>query len=81
MIGISTKTIYAVVALHGLGMIRIGGVLKTDAFSDLCCTNNAVLKLFWEDIKKGIFEVFDVLSLSDLKSYRMKANKALNYSI
>lgn len=137
MIGISTKTIYAVAALHELGTIQTGGVLKikeiaaraatpqsfleqillelkkqgvltsvkgahggyklakelkditlreivlileTDAFSDLCRTNNAVLKLFWEDIKKKVSEVFDV-PLSELKNYQMKANKTLNYSI
>jgi Rrf2 family protein len=137
MIGISTKTIYAVAALHELGSATDGEVLKikeiaarasipqsfleqillelkkqgvllsikgahggyklakelkditlreivlileTDAFSDLCRTDNMTLKLFWEDIQKGVAEVFNV-PLSELKNYQMKANQTLNYSI
>ena len=137
MIGISTKTIYAVAALHELGSATDGEVLKikdiaarasipqsfleqillelkkqgvllsikgahggyklakelkditlreivlileTDAFSDICRTDNMTLKLFWEDIQKGVAEVFNV-PLSELKNYQMKANQTLNYSI
>jgi Rrf2 family protein len=137
MIGISTKTIYAVAALNELGSTTDGEVLKikdiaarasipqsfleqillelkkqgillsikgahggyrlakelkditlrdivlileTDAFSDICRTDNAALKLFWEDIQKGVSEVFSI-PLSELKSYEMKANQTLNYSI
>ncbi|MCF6207719.1 MAG: Rrf2 family transcriptional regulator [Sulfurovum sp.] len=137
MIGISTKTIYAVAALHELGATSDGEVLKikeiasrasvpqsfleqillelkkqgvltsikgahggyrlaksmkditlrdivlileTDAFSDICRTDNPTLKLFWEDIQKGVTEVFSI-PLSELKNYEMKANHTLNFSI
>jgi Rrf2 family protein len=137
MIGISTKTIYAVAALHELGSTTDGEVLKikeiaarasipqsfleqillelkkqgilmsvkgahggyrlakelkditlkdvvlileTDAFTDICRTDNMALKLFWEDIQKGVGEVFSI-PLSELKNYQMKANHTLNYSI
>jgi Rrf2 family protein len=137
MIGISTKTIYAVAALHELGSTSDGEVLKikeiaarasvpqsfleqillelkkqgilmsvkgahggyklakelkditlkdivlileTDAFTDICRTDNTALKLFWEDIQRGVSEVFSV-PLSELRNYQMKANHTLNYSI
>jgi len=137
MIGISTKTIYAVAALHELGAIpesevlkikeiasrasipqsfleqillelkkqgillsikgahggyrlakdlkditlkEIIAILETDTFSDIGRTDNMALKLFWEDIHKGIMDVFSI-PLSELKNYQMKANHALNYSI
>jgi Rrf2 family protein len=137
MIGISTKTVYAVAALHELGSIEVGKVLKikeiaakasipqnfleqillelrkegilssikgahggyklakalkdvtlkevmetleSDAFSDVCRTDNPTLKLFWSDITEKVEEVFDI-PLSELKNYQLKANQALNYSI
>ncbi|MCF6206601.1 MAG: Rrf2 family transcriptional regulator [Sulfurovum sp.] len=137
MIGISTKTIYAVAALYELGSTTDGDVLKikeiasrasipqsfleqillelkkqgvltsvkgahggyklakelkditlreivlileTDAFSDICRTDNMALKLFWEDVQKGVAEVFSI-PLSELKQYEMKANHTLNFSI
>ena len=55
-------------------------ILETDAFSDICRTDNPVLKLFWNDIKSGVSSVFDV-PLSELKNYQHKANEVLNYSI
>ncbi len=137
MTGISTKTIYAIAALHELGSIPQNEVLKikdiatrasvpqnfleqillelrkqkflssvkgahggyrlakelkdislkdiiivleTDALSDVCRTDNPALKLFWEDIKEGVFDVFDV-PLSELKNYQQKVDHTLNYSI
>ncbi|WP_295420780.1 Rrf2 family transcriptional regulator [Sulfurovum sp.] len=137
MTGISTKTIYAVAALHELGSIQGDEVLKikeiaarasvpqnfleqillelrkqgilasvkgarggyrlaknlkdvtlkdivmileTDALSDVCKTDNPALKLFWEDIREGVSNVFDV-PLCELKNYQQKANQTLNYSI
>lgn len=137
MTGISSKTIYAVAALHELSMIQNDAVLKikaiaeranvphnfleqillelrkqnilhsvkgahggyrlakqlkditlkdivmvleTDALSDVCRTNNPTLKLFWEDIREGVANVFDI-PLSELKNYQQKANHTLNYSI
>ncbi|PHR56028.1 MAG: Rrf2 family transcriptional regulator [Arcobacter sp.] len=55
-------------------------VLETDAFSDICRTDNPVLKLFWGDIKKGVMDVFDI-SLSELKTYQQQVNDTLDYSI
>ncbi len=137
MIGISTKTVYAVAAIYELGMeeeeniLKIkeiaqradvpqsfleqillelkkqgvltsvkganGGyklakdlkditlkeivsILETDAFSDICRTDNPALKLFWEDMRVKIEEVFDV-PLSELIQYQMKANGTLNFYI
>ncbi|MEA3434260.1 MAG: Rrf2 family transcriptional regulator [Campylobacterota bacterium] len=137
MTGISTKTIYAVAALHELGSIPEGEVLKikeiaarasvpqnfleqillelkkqgvlrsvkgayggyklakklkditlkdviiileADALSEICRTDNPTLKLFWEDIRAGVLNVFDI-PLSELKNYQETANQALNYSI
>ena len=136
MIGISTKTIYAIASLHeldsisGTEVLKIkeiaerasvpqnfleqillelrkqglltsikgarGGyrlardlkditlkevvmILETDALSDICRTDNPTLKLFWEDIREGVADVFDI-PLSELKNYQQKANKTLNYS-
>ncbi|WP_294954335.1 Rrf2 family transcriptional regulator [Sulfurovum sp.] len=137
MTGISTKTIYAVAALHELSQVQEDAVLKikdiasraavpqnfleqillelrkksilisvkgahggyklakplkditlkdivmileTDALSDVCRTDNPTLKLFWEDIREGVANVFDI-PLSELKNYQQKANHTLNYSI
>ncbi|AKF24630.1 hypothetical protein YH65_03930 [Sulfurovum lithotrophicum] len=137
MTGISTKTIYAVAALHELSQVQDDALLKikeiaaranvpqnfleqillelkkqhilvsikgahggyrlakqlkditlkdivmaleTDALSEVCRTNNPALKLFWEDIRDGVANVFDI-PLSELKSYQQKANDTLNYSI
>lgn len=137
MTGISTKTIYAVAALHELGSIQgnevlkikeiaarasvpqnfleqillelkkqgvltsvkgaYGGyklakklkditlkdvimILETDALSEICRTDNPTLKLFWEDIRAGVLNVFDI-PLSELKNYQETANQTLNYSI
>ncbi len=137
MTGISTKTIYAVAALHELGsmpeneVLKIkeiaarasvpqnfleqillelkkqgvltsikgarGGyklakklkditlkdvimILETDALSEICRTDNPTLKLFWEDIRAGVLNVFDI-PLSELKNYQETANQTLNYSI
>lgn len=137
MIGISTKTVYAVAALYELSSIEAGKVLKikeiaakasipqnfleqillelrkegilnsikgahggyklardlkditlrdvmqtleSDAFSDVCKTENPALKLFWADITTSVDGVFNI-PLSELKTYQLKANKALNFSI
>ena len=137
MIGISTKTVYAVAALYELGSIEAGKVLKikeiaakasipqnfleqillelrkegilssikgahggyklakdlkditlkeimqtleSDAFSDVCKTDDPALKLFWTDITESVGNVFDI-PLSELKTYQLKANKALDFSI
>ena len=137
MIGISTKTIYAVAALHEMGVVgdnqvlkikeiasragvpqsfleqillelkkqgvlvsikgahggyklgkdlkditlkEIVTILETDAFSDLCRTDNPALKLFWEDVQKRVEEVFEI-PLSELRNYQLKATHTLDFSI
>ena len=137
MIGISTKTIYAIAALHELGSIPENEVLKikeiaanasipqnfleqillelkkqgiltsikgahggyklakelkditlkdillileSDIFSDNCKTDNAALKLFWEDIRQNVSNLFEI-PLSELENYQLKADQTLNYSI
>jgi len=137
MIGISSKTVYAVAALQELGSIQGDEVLKikeiasnanipqnfleqillelkkqglltstkgahggyklakslkditlrdvvvileSDIFSDICKTDNEGLKLFWNDLKESVSEVFKI-PLSELKNYQLKATQTLNYSI
>lgn len=55
-------------------------ILESDSFTDICKTDNAGLKLFWEDLKENVRAAFDI-PLSELKNYQLKANKSLNYSI
>lgn len=137
MIGISTKTIYAVAAIHQLSLLEenerlnikslanrskapekflgqillelkkvkilnstkganggyvlaktlyditlkdIISTLETNAFEDICQTENPTLKLFWEDKQKEIMNVFD-MPLSELKMYHEKASQSFNYMI
>ena len=54
--------------------------LETDAFSDVCKTDNPALKLFWEDIREGVGNIFSQ-PLSELKTYQQKVDQTLNYSI
>lgn len=55
-------------------------ILESDIFSDNCKTDNAALKLFWEDLKQNVSTLFEI-PLSELKNYQLKANQTLNYSI
>ena len=55
-------------------------ILESDIFSDNCKTDNAALKLFWEDLKKNVSSQFEI-PLSELKNYQLKADQTLNYSI
>ena len=55
-------------------------VLESDIFSDIAQTDNPALKLFWEDIKENVAQVFEI-PLSELKNYELKASQTLNYSI
>lgn len=67
-------------ALKDITLKDIVMALETDALSEVCKTNNPVLKLFWEDVRDGVANVFDI-PLSELKQYQQKANQTLNYSI
>jgi len=137
MIGISTKTIYAMAAIHQLGLLEenerlnikalalranapekflsqillelkkvhilqskkganggyalgkklyeislkdIISTLETNAFEEICKTDNPTLKLFWEEKQKALMNVFDT-PLSELKIFHEKANQSFNYII
>jgi Rrf2 family protein len=137
MIGISTKTIYAMAAIHQLGLLEKneqlnikslalranapekflsqillelkkvhilestkganGGyslgkalydislkdviyTLETNAFEEICKTDNPTLKLFWEEKQKALMHVFDT-PLSELKIFHEQANQSFNYMI
>lgn len=137
MIGISTKTIYALAAIHQLGLLEenqrlnikslalrantpekfLGQILlelkkvhilkstkganggyalgkplnevslkdiiltlETNAFDEICQTNNPTLRIFWSDKQKALMDVFDT-PLSDLQMYHEKANQNFNYMI
>ena len=137
MIGISTKTVYALAAIHQLGLLEkderlniktlaqranapekflgqillelkkarilqstkganggytlaktlyeislkeIISTLETNAFEDVCQTDNPTLKLFWEEKQQLLIDVFDT-PLSELKMYHEKATKSFNYMI
>lgn len=137
MIGVSTKTIYALAAIHQLGLLAdnerlnikalalkanapekflgqillelkkahilqstkganggytlnkalseislkdIISTLETNAFEDICQTDNPTLKLFWEEKQEEIMKVFDT-PLSELKQYHEKATQNFNYMI
>ena len=137
MIGVSTKTIYAMAAIHQLGLLEeneqltikslalksnapekflsqillelkkahilvstkganggyslakklydislkdIISTLETNAFEEICKTNNPTLKLFWEEKQKALMHLFDT-PLSELKIFHEKANQGFNYMI
>jgi Rrf2 family protein len=68
------------IALQDITLKDIILTLENDAFSDVCKTNNSVLKLFWTDIQSDINDTFDV-PLSELKKYEEKANQIVDFSI
>ena len=55
-------------------------ILESEIFSDICKTEDAGLKLFWDDLRTDIIKAFDI-PLSELRNYQLKASQTLNYSI
>lgn len=55
-------------------------ILESDIFSDNSQTDNPGLKLFWDDLRTNVSQIFEI-PLSELKNYQLKANQTLNYSI
>ena len=55
-------------------------ILESDIFSDGCKTDNAGLRLFWEDLRQNVSSLFEI-PLSELENYQLKADQTLNYSI
>jgi len=54
--------------------------LENITFSDICKTDNSVLKLFWTDVQSNLNNAFDI-PLSELKKYEEKVNQVVNFSI
>jgi len=67
-------------ALHEITLKDIISTLETNAFEDICQTDNPTLKLFWEEKQKAFIDVFDT-PLSELGLYHEKANQSFNYMI
>jgi len=67
-------------ALHEITLKDIISTLETNAFEDICQTDNPTLKLFWEEKQKAFIDVFDT-PLSELSMYHEKANQSFNYMI
>lgn len=67
-------------ALHEITLKDIISTLETNAFEDICQTDNPTLKLFWEEKQKAFIDVFDT-PLSELSLYHEKANQSFNYMI
>lgn len=66
--------------LNDISLKEIITILESDALSDVCKTDNPTLKLFWEEMRNSVSNVFDV-PLSELEKYRQKADQTLDYSI
>ena len=66
--------------LKDITLKEVMEILESDAFSEVCKTEDAALQLFWSDIIDRISDVFDI-PLSELHTYQLKANNALNFSI
>ncbi|CAA6823148.1 MAG: Rrf2 family transcriptional regulator [uncultured Sulfurovum sp.] len=67
-------------ALHEISLKDIIFTLETNAFEDICQTNNPTLKLFWEEKQQALIKIFDT-PLSELHYYHEKANQNFNYII
>lgn len=66
--------------LYEIKLKDIISTLETNAFENICQTDNPTLKLFWEAKQKELIKVFDT-PLSELKLYHEKANQTFNYMI
>lgn len=66
--------------LYEISLKDIISTLETNAFEEICQTDNPTLKLFWEEKQKALMDVFDT-PLSELKIYHEKATQSFNYMI
>lgn len=55
-------------------------ILESDIFLNSYQSDNLGLNLFWDDILMHATKAFEV-PLSELRTYQLKANQTLNYSI
>jgi len=54
--------------------------LENNPFSDMCKTNNPILKYFWKEKKRALEELFNT-PLDQLKTYQDEVSKNFNYMI
>ncbi len=66
--------------LEEIKLAEIISILENDISSDICKTNNSVLKLFWSNVHNNLDTVFDT-PLSELKRCEEKINQVVNFSI
>ena len=66
--------------LYDISLKDIIATLETNAFEEICKTNNPTLKLFWEEKQKALMDVLDT-PLSELKTFHERANQSFNYMI
>ena len=67
-------------SLSKITLADIIDILEDGYFQTACKTENAAIKLFWEDIEKKSRIHFDI-PLSELTNYRNKINQTLDFSI
>lgn len=67
-------------ALHEITLKEIVTTLETNAFEEICQTNDPTLTLFWEAKRQAIIEVFDT-PLSELTLHHETANQNFTYMI
>ncbi|HHH19383.1 MAG TPA: transcriptional regulator, partial [Campylobacterales bacterium] len=65
-------------ALHEITLKEIVTTLETNAFEEICQTNDPTLTLFWEAKRQAIIEVFDT-PLSELTLHHETANQNFTY--
>ncbi|MFK5881326.1 MAG: Rrf2 family transcriptional regulator [Sulfurospirillum sp.] len=66
--------------LEEIKLSEIISILENDISSDICKTNNSVLKLFWSNVQSNLNTVFDT-PLSEFKRCEEKINQIVNFSI
>jgi len=66
--------------LDDISLKDIISTLETNAFEEICKTDNPTLQLFWKEKQKAFIDVFDT-PLSELKTFHEKANQSFNYMI
>ncbi len=66
--------------LEEIKLKEVINILENNISSDMCKTNNSVLKLFWTDVQNSLNNAFDT-PLSELKRCEEKINQVVNFSI
>jgi len=66
--------------LNDVSLKDIISTLETNAFNEICQTDNPTLQLFWKEKQKAFIDVFDT-PLSELKTLHEQVNKSFNYII